>query len=256
MARLRTKDVSVSKKWRDKPNKAIRGVIKLLSVLGYNYARLPFSAPRECNICGYTGPFRHSGLYFIRPDALCKSCWSTDRERLFALYLKHSNWSSDNREILHFAPEQSIVKLLKPSTRRYITADLFSKTADVNWDIEKIPAEAQSFDTIVCSHVLEHVDTEKALREIFRVLKTGGRAFLMVPIEEALENTYVNSAATTEDQRYLHFHQPDHARILGRDFKDQIRAAGFLLEEFSADGNDIVRYGLLIGEKVFVATRG
>lgn len=243
------------KSWRQKPNVMVRGLIKLVSVLGYTYARVPFSAPRDCNLCGYSGRFRHSGLYFIRPDALCMSCWSTDRERLFAIYLDRSGWTSDGKDILHFAPEESIVKLLKPAAKRYLTADLFSKKADVDWNIEEIPADGASFDAVICSHVLEHVDTETALREINRVLKPGGKAFLMVPIDEALETTYADAGITTEDGRYLHFRQPDHARIIGRDFKDQIRAAGFLLEEFSADASDVVRHGLLMGEKVFVATR-
>ena len=245
----------MSKDWRSKPSIFIRGLIKFISMTGYTYARVPFSAPRECNICGYSGTFRHSGLYFIRPDALCKSCWSTDRERLFALYLESSKWNSGGKAILHFAPESKIVKLLKPSAARYVTADLFTKAVDVNWDIENIPADSMSFDAVVCSHVLEHVDTEKALGEISRILKIGGKSFIMVPINEALAKTYVNERMTTEDQHYLHFHQRDHARILGRDFKDQILAAGFTLDEFSADGSDVVRYGLLMGEKVFIATR-
>jgi ubiquinone/menaquinone biosynthesis C-methylase UbiE len=183
------------------------------------------------------------------------SCWSTDRERLFAIYLDRSGWTSGNKEILHFAPEASIVKLLKPGAKRYLTADLFSKKADVNWNIEAIPAEDASFDAVICSHVLEHVDTEKALGEINRVLRPGGKAFLMIPIDEALETTYTDPSITTEEGRYLHFQQPDHTRIIGRDFKDQVRAAGFLLEEFSANASDAVKHSLRMGEKVFVATR-
>lgn len=42
-------------------------------------------------------------------------------------------------------------------------------------DAEQLPFEASSFDTIVCTEVLEHlVFPEKALSEINRVLKTGG----------------------------------------------------------------------------------
>lgn len=245
----------MKKDWQSKPNILVRGLIKLVSALGYTYARVPVSFPRECNLCGYSGNFRYSGLYAIRPDALCMSCWSTDRERLFAIYVDRSGWTSNNKEILHFAPEPRIVKLLKPVAKRYLTADLFSERADVDWNIEQIPAEGGSFDAVICSHVLEHVDTEKALREIHRVLRPGGRALLMIPIEEALEKTYTDATITTEDERYLHFHQPDHVRIIGRDFMDQVRAAGFLLEEFLAHPRDIVKHGLQIGEKVFVAVK-
>lgn len=246
---------SMKKAWRSKPNILVRGLVKLASALGYTYARVPFSHPRKCNLCGYSGNFRHAGLYDIRPDALCLSCWSTDRERLFAIYVDRSGWTSNDKEILHFAPEANIVNRLKPAAKRYLTADLFSERADVNWNIEQIPAEAGSFDAVICAHVLEHVDTEKALGEINRVLRPGGRALLMVPINEALEKTYTDANITTEDERYLHFRQPDHVRIIGRDFKDQVRAAGFLLEEFLAHPRDVVAHGLQIGEKVFVAIK-
>lgn len=46
----------------------------------------------------------------------------------------------------------------------------------------EIPAEDASFDTALCSAVLEHLEEpEQALRECFRVLKPGGTAIYSVP---------------------------------------------------------------------------
>ena len=57
----------------------------------------------------------------------------------------------------------------------YISADLNSPMAMVKMDITNILYEDNSFDVILCSHVLEHVvDDRKAMRELFRVLKIGG----------------------------------------------------------------------------------
>jgi len=238
-----------------RPSLPVRAAIRLFKSFGHTYVLLPFSAPRQCNICGYAGKFGHAGLYYIRPDAICMSCRSTDRERLFVLYLQKGQWAPEGKSILHFAPERNLVDRLRPKADQYTSADLFMASADVAWNIENIDCEDQQFDAVVCCHVLEHVDTPKALRELRRVLRPGGKAFLMIPIYEGLDTTYTNPTFNGNEERHLHFHQSDHVRLVGRDFRTQITEAGFELEEFSAEPEDVVRYGLMFGERVFIATR-
>lgn len=49
---------------------------------------------------------------------------------------------------------------------------------------ERIPFKGNSFDTLLCFHVLEHLkDANKAIKEIKRVLKPGGKLILVVPTE-------------------------------------------------------------------------
>jgi ubiquinone/menaquinone biosynthesis C-methylase UbiE len=49
----------------------------------------------------------------------------------------------------------------------------------------QLPFSSDSIDTVYCSHVLEHVpDDTDLLREIRRILKPGGIAVIMVPINE------------------------------------------------------------------------
>jgi SAM-dependent methyltransferase len=237
-----------------RPSLPVRAAIRLFGLLGHNYALLPVTAPRQCNMCGYAGKFRHAGLYYIRPDAICMSCWSTDRERLFSLYLQKGLWVPEGKSVLHFAPEPNLVDQLKPRAARYLSADLFAAGADVAWNIEEIDCEDQQFDAVVCSHVLEHVDTPKALLELRRVLRPGGKVFLMSPIYEGLDTTYTNPAVTEDEERHRYFHQRDHVRLIGRDFRKQVTDAGFDLEEYSAEPEEIIRHGLMVGEKVFVAT--
>jgi hypothetical protein len=67
--------------------------------------------------------------------------------------------------------------------------------------------------------------------------------------------TYENPAAKTAAERERHFGQHDHVRYYGADLRERIRAVGFGLKEFTAEGADVPRYGLLPGEKVFIATR-
>lgn len=49
-------------------------------------------------------------------------------------------------------------------------------------DITELPFEDQSFDTIICSEVMEHIHDEKrALAELARILRPGGSLALSVP---------------------------------------------------------------------------
>jgi len=58
----------------------------------------------------------------------------------------------------------------------------FSKTPNLTFlegDALSLEVKGSSFDVVYCRYVLEHVaDPVVALREIFRVLKTGGRIFI------------------------------------------------------------------------------
>ena len=108
---------------------------------------------------------------------------------------------------------------------------------------------------MVCSHVLEHVNDRKALRELKRILRPSGTAILMVPIVEGWDTTYEDPSVSSPEGRDLHFGQSDHIRFYGRDFRDRVRDAGFELTEFTAEEPDVSRYGLLRGDKVFFARR-
>jgi len=54
--------------------------------------------------------------------------------------------------------------------------------------ITSIPFDDSTFGLVLCSDVLEHVDDEKAIAEIHRVLQPGGHAILGVPAFPALWN--------------------------------------------------------------------
>jgi SAM-dependent methyltransferase len=57
-----------------------------------------------------------------------------------------------------------------------------STNADIVGDIYKIPLQDNSFNSVICSSVLEHVkDLHKAVKEIYRILNPKGVVFVMVP---------------------------------------------------------------------------
>jgi SAM-dependent methyltransferase len=210
------------------------------------------SFPRQCSLCGYRGWFTPAGRP-QRIDVRCPRCGSTERSRLMALWIgRNAQWLS-TASALHFAPERGMADLLRKSARHYVSADLAPGRADRVINIESIDAPDASFDCVICSHVLEHVDDRRALREIYRVLSPGGLALIMLPVIEGWARTYETEAARTPEERKRHFGQSDHLRLYGADVRERIRSAGFDLDEFTAEGEDVLRYGLQRGEKLFIA---
>ena len=212
------------------------------------------SFPRTCSVCGYVGRFQAGGRP-RRIDARCPKCGSAERYRLFALWLDRHGGGLRAARALHFAPEKGLAKLLKTRVGSYQSADITPGRADLVRNIESIAEADASFDCVVCSHVLEHVDDRKALAEVYRVLKPKGIALIMLPVIEGWSKTYENATVVTPEDRMRHYGQSDHVRYYGADIRDRIRAAGFLLDEFTAEGEDVLTYGLQRGEKVFIATK-
>jgi SAM-dependent methyltransferase len=210
--------------------------------------------PRICNVCGYQGLFGPAGGG-LRMDAKCPRCNSAERHRLFKLWLDGNRERLKAAEVLHFAPEKGLSALIRPLARSYRTADILPGRADLVLDIERIGLPDASVDVIVCSHVLEHVDDAKALVEQYRVLRPGGLCLIMTPVVEGWTRTYENPDLHKPHERTLHFGQHDHVRYYGADIRTRIAGAGFALQEFTAEGPDIVRYALLPGEKVFIAAK-
>jgi SAM-dependent methyltransferase len=158
--------------------------------------------------------------------------------------------------LLHFAPEACIAALLKrqPSSQ-YWSADLNRAGVDLKLNIEKIGIPDEEYDTIVCSHVLEHVDDRIALLELRRILKPAGILFVMVPIVEGCQATYEDETITEPKEREIHFGQGNHVRVYGADFVQRLTSAGFDFQVHIAFGKEAVRYGLLMGDKVFICRK-
>ena len=59
---------------------------------------------------------------------------------------------------------------------------------DIIADVCRLPFKDESIDEIICSEVLEHVaDLVKAMEEIHRVLKPGGKVMIKVPHVKSLD---------------------------------------------------------------------
>jgi SAM-dependent methyltransferase len=166
-----------------------------------------------------------------RPGAICPGCGAQERHRAVWLYLRarRPELFSEALSVLHFAPEESFQRRLSALTKlRYVTADLELPHASEHFDIVRIPYPDDSFDVILCVHVLEHVEEDRrAMRELARVLKPDGWALILVPMDEDRAETYEDAAITAPRERERAFWQHDHVRLYGRDFPERLREEGF-----------------------------
>ncbi len=190
-----------------------------------------------------------------RDNVLSPSTLSLERHRLLWLYLHNeTDFFSAKKKVLHFAPEQCFLKRFrKLDNLNYTTTDLLSPIADVKADICDLPFEDNSYDTILCNHVLEHIpDDSKAMKELFRVLKPGGYGIFQIPQDLNRETTFEDNTITVKDERAKIFGQYDHVRVYGRDYFDKLRSIGFKVEEVdytaSLSTEDIEKYCLAKGE--------
>ena len=215
----------------------------------------------HCPCCGGYFPGFISGGPCLRPNACCPRCGSLERHRLLWLYLQEkTGFFTQQLRVLHVAPESIFQETFKRLPNlHYISADIASPLAMVKMDITDIHFPDNTFDVILCSHVLEHIpDDRLAIRELFRVLKPGGWAILQVPIDMKRETTYEDPSITTAEGRKKHFGQEDHVRWYGNDFTQRLREGGFETEEsnFSRqfDANTIAKYGL-IHDSIFIGKK-
>ncbi len=209
-----------------------------------------------------------------RSNAYCPICSSLERHRLTWLFLEKNNLlSAQNKKegklkVLHVAPElalfRNLLDLSKKNKIDYIPCDKFEEgyhypKITKNYDLTALPEADNSFDLVLCSHVLEHIpDDKKALQEIYRVLKPSGKAILLVPLDAKLEKTYEDFTIVSPEERLKAFGQTDHVRMYGTDFDAKIKNIGFEVEQFSSknfNSDEQFRYGLLEEDILFCASK-
>ena len=231
-----------------------------LSYIFRGFTRLYYKGSKyECPVCkGKYRKFLPYGYVNVRNNAMCPGCLALERHRLMWLYLNEkTNFFSDNLKVLHVAPEQCFHgKFRKYTNLEYKTADLESPLADYKCDIQDMPFEDNSFNVVICNHVLEHVpDDKKAMEEMLRIMKPGGFAILQVPADFSREETFADDSITDPKERARIFGQYDHVRVYGLDYPELLKQAGFVIDEenYTHTLTQVVkdRYGLNMNEFMY-----
>lgn len=180
-----------------------------------------------------------------REDDRCPVCHACDRTRMMKLFLETStDLGTRPMRILHVAPDFGLYLWLKRQPQiDYVCSDIDAKRYRhidglLTADLTKLPFDSDSFDILICSHVLEHIpDDAAAFSEIRRVLKPGGKAMLLTPYATDGKPTDEEPTISDPEEQDRRFGQWDHVRIYSRDdFLSRMEAAGMqanLFEPFA-----------------------
>ena len=177
----------------------------------------------QCNIC------QKDIRNFITShhDKICPRCGSLSRtRRLWQIIDAH--FDLDKLSILDFSPSRSIYRILNKEKFNYTSSDLSGDfISTVSYDITAIDAKDESYDLIICYHVLEHVENDiKAMQELKRVLSRNGSCVIQTPFKTG--EIYEDYSIKTPEQRLKHFGQDDHVRIYSAiGLKERLENVGF-----------------------------
>lgn len=235
------------------------------------YEKKDIERKYECNICGseiiYWEYMGQDNKLFSEKNVVgasyrkgkCPVCGASDRMR-FEYYIvkKYTDmFCEGEKNILHFAPEEGLsdqIKLIHG--KNYITADIVPEGVDVIADITNLQFKDESFNYIICNHVLEHISDEKAaLNEMRRCLKTNGKAVVTVPICWE-QKTFEDPDIVTPEARIEYYGQEDHVRLYGNDIISRFEQYGFKVHCYKNDNlfslDEIKKYGFIPNDTVFI----
>jgi SAM-dependent methyltransferase len=122
-------------------------------------------------------------------------------------------------------PEQYLAKNSKYIGLDYIETAIkrYSSNVDIYADAENLPFIDQSIDTVILFDVLEHINNgEKALIDIYRVLKPGGRVLIQIPFMYPIH-----------DAPY------DYRRLTKHGIEDLANRNDFVVESFGSRGKPL-----------------
>ncbi len=229
--------------------------------------------PFFCNLCGYEGIIwlwrghhnaaikKHQIIGAGRRKCDCFSCGSSDRDRLVYEFLTSEISDFNKLKLLHVAPERQLNKKLASLGAKMTNIDARKSgykfaygRKTITADLTDLPFENESFDWVIANHVLEHIENEKqALSEIKRVLKSKGKAILMIPYSPILSNDIHSELHWSPNQRMELLGQHDHVRLYSQDFLD------YWAETFGSvklvDVNSPIDLNLFSGEKIILVEK-
>lgn len=233
-----------------------------------------------CNVCGKESRFFYNDPRLWREQLVCEHCRTTARYRSIAKGVlrtiaetKGMNAASlcqlsntleggafevyDTQPAFNYEPcAYPLPEVLKLRPWIHVTVSQYKPDLPLgaplsdgisNQNLECLTFPDQSFDLVITSDVMEHVRLdERAHREIYRVLKPGGRYIFTVPHDSSLDTTLVRVKVTDPDDpaKDEHLLEPEYHgdtnnpeakgvlsyRVYGRDLEAFLTGLGFEVE--------------------------
>jgi len=207
----------------------------------------------QCNVCNKN---LREFISLKSGEKLCPFCGSSSRNRRLWNILKSEFLKSDIR-VIHFSPSRSLKRYLsKDLSLNYITSDYLGEfDAEKHYNITNISESDNSFDLIICYHILEHIeDDQAAMKELYRILKKGGSCIIQTPFKDG--EIYEDDSIKSAEDRLKYFGQEDHLRIYSVDgLTDRLIQSGFevKISKFNEDKENF--NGLIETEYVLLANK-
>lgn len=194
--------------------------VKALFLTGNNY---------DCCCCGKSSRrFLSHGNLGIRKNVKCPHCLSLERTRVLCRYIQDVIFTDKTKQlrVLDFAPVKGLKDFLKssPFVSEYIDGDINPNVASYKVDITQMPFDNDSFDLLLCSHVLYCVPEDRiGMEEIHRVLRPGGRALIIDTIEgdHTVELMHLSKEILEKE-----YGDENTCRVYGRDITDILATYG------------------------------
>lgn len=219
----------------------ILNILVTLNTIIYNKKKV------KCNICGWEGnTFGFGGSLSsqkINKNHFCLQCKSTPRGILLIKYVADEVINRGRKfSILEIGPAKYTSEYFRALDNiSYISLDLFKDFTDFKMDVTDLKFEKKKFDVVICSHVLEHIEKyEKAIKEMYGILKKDGLGIIMIPINENMMRT-----EKIKGETFLGY---GHRWNFGQDFHQILNSIGFIVTQINyckyLSQDEIKKYGL------------
>ena len=224
-------------KWRDDVNCYISYLMSFsgrCNLCGKDIIYLP--KPRQDqkeqakNNCLYSNKLYESEN---RLRCSCPECGAIDRERMIALFIDLLQPEGNQRlNLLHIAPSAELQKWL--SQKDYIQCDtsdlLLSEITSQNAISHSGSIKDGTYDIIICSHVLDQIDDDKAyLNRLRQIMKPDGVCIFLAPLLIGLDQTVEKAELNPEDASQYWDNEEQKRLYATEDFLNRLSDAGYLV---------------------------